>query len=168
VTTPLVFGDIVVVGSVTAGLVGIRVTRTGGSFAAERAWTIASMPINYSSLVPVGSCAYGLGPMDSLVCVNPRDSEKRKVQEGFFSGTMRTGFAGFIAMGNNILALTDGGWLMRIAAIARRLPGDRAREVLRPELVQPRLRGRQALPPRRQQPLLHRDRAVGGRPPTPI
>jgi outer membrane protein assembly factor BamB len=116
VTTPLVFGDVVVVGSITAGLVGVRVTKSGATLSAARAWTIPSMTVNYSSPVAIGAYVYGLGPMDSLISVNPRDDTKRTVQNAFFSGTMTTGFAGFLAMGGNLLVLTDGGWLMLITA----------------------------------------------------
>ena len=61
VTTPVVAGDMVLVASHQAGLIGIRVSKRAGAFTAERAWVDKGSAINFSSPVAVGGHLYGLG-----------------------------------------------------------------------------------------------------------
>lgn len=110
--TPMVLGDIVVVGSNGVGLLGIRVTRNGGRFAAEKAWAIPSLLVNFSSPVLMDGHVFGLGPANSLFCVDARSGATAWKRDRFFSGMVFTEYAGFIGMGRNLLVLTDGGQLL--------------------------------------------------------
>lgn len=116
VTTPVVMDDRVMVASFQAGLIGIKVSRQDSAFNAERAWTIRGLAINFSSPVAVGNHVYGIGPSNTLFCVDARTGEKAWAKEGFFADMAKTGYASFLVMNDNILALTDGGWLVLFAA----------------------------------------------------
>jgi outer membrane protein assembly factor BamB len=116
VTTPVVVDDVVVVGSYTAGLIGIRISRQGDGFHAERAWTAANLGVNFSSPVAVGHYLYGIGPANTLFCVDIRTGEKTWAGERFFGDMVHTGYASFMVMKNNLLILTDGGQLLLVAA----------------------------------------------------
>jgi hypothetical protein len=115
VTTPVVVADTVVVGSFQAGLIGIKVSKQGAVFGAEQAWVIRGLAVNFSSPVAIGDCVYGIGPSNSLFCVDVRTGRKVWVKEGFFADSVRTGYASFLVMNGNILALADGGRLFLIA-----------------------------------------------------
>jgi outer membrane protein assembly factor BamB len=112
---PVVVGDVVTVGSFTAGLIGIRVRKDGSAFQSERAWTLPGLGVNFSSPVAIGPRVYGLGPGNSLFCIDPQTGEKAWVREQFFGDTVETGWASFVAMGSNLLALTDKGALLLLA-----------------------------------------------------
>lgn len=114
--TPVVVGDMVVVGSITVGLVGVRVRKQGAGFTAERAWTVPSLGVNFSSPVSIGNYLHGLGPLNTLFCVDVTTGEKAWAEQRFFSQIVHTDFAAFLGMGANVLALTDGGWLVMVSA----------------------------------------------------
>ena len=116
VTTPVVVGDMVMVASHQAGLVGIRVSKAGDDFRAERAWVAKASAINFSDPVAVGSFLYGIGRSNALLCADVRTGENAWAQRGFFSGMVRRGYASFMVMKDNILVLTEGGQLLLIAA----------------------------------------------------
>ena len=116
VTTPVVVDDRVMVASFQAGLIGLKVSKEGDAFKAERAWTAKGLSINFSSPVAVGSFLYGLGPSNTLFCLDVRTGEKAWAKEGFFSDMVKTGYASFLVMGDSILALADGGQLVLFAA----------------------------------------------------
>jgi outer membrane protein assembly factor BamB len=116
VTTPVVVDDVVVVGSHQAGLIGIKVSKQGAALSAERAWTIRNLGVNFSSPVAVGGYVYGIGPASALFCVDPKTGEKAWVKDGFFSDSVKTGYASFMVMNDNLLILADGGQLFMVAA----------------------------------------------------
>jgi outer membrane protein assembly factor BamB len=114
VTTPVVVDDMVMVASYQAGLIGIRVSRQGDAFRAERAWAAKRWAINFSSPVAVGTYLYGLGPGKTLFCVDVRTGETAWANGGFFSGGK--GYASFLVMNENLLVLAEDGQLSLVAA----------------------------------------------------
>ncbi len=116
VTTPVVAGDMVLVASHQAGLIGIRLSRQGAALRAERAWVAKASAINFSSPVAVGNFLYGIGRSNTLFCADVRTGENAWARRGFFSGMVRRGYASFVVMKDNILVLTEGGQLLLIAA----------------------------------------------------
>jgi len=115
VTTPVVVGDMVMVASYQAGLIGLRVSRQGDGLAAERAWTLRGLAVNFASPVAIGPYLYGIGPMNTLFCVDVRTGEKAWAEERSFGDAVRTGYASFLVMGESLLILTDQGQLMLVA-----------------------------------------------------
>ncbi|HSV74913.1 MAG TPA: PQQ-binding-like beta-propeller repeat protein [Chthonomonadales bacterium] len=113
--TPLVVGDVVVAGSWTAGLTGVRVTRADGRVRAERAWHIPTLGVNFSSPVAIGRMVYGLGPGNRLFCVDASTGRQVWVADRFFSGTVSTDWAAFMVAGNDLLIHTDSGQLLHVA-----------------------------------------------------
>jgi len=124
ITTPVIVGDIVVVSSHQAGLIGIRVSRTAqsGAFTAERAWVAkGSAAINFSSPVAVGNFLYGLGRIRTLICIDVRTGRKAWAKDLASAKTFKKGHASFIVMKDNILVLAENGELLLIAAEAKAL-----------------------------------------------
>jgi outer membrane protein assembly factor BamB len=115
VTTPVVAGDMVVVSSHQAGLLGIKVTKEGGAVKAETAWTSKEAVINFACPVAVGNFLYGVGPARNLVCVDVRSGKTAWSQKGIFGPADRA-YGGLIVAGENLLVLTDGGQLLLVAA----------------------------------------------------
>ena len=117
VTTPVVRGSRVVVSSHQAGLIGIEVRRDGDAWSTEVAWKSMDAAINYSSPVAVGDYLYCVGPGKDLICVDVRNGDLKWSQPGMFqTSSAEKTHGGFIAMGSNILALTDTGELLLFAA----------------------------------------------------
>ena len=115
VTTPLVRGDIVIVSSHQAGLMGVRVTKTGESFEAVKAWVAKGSAINFCHPVLVGDYLYGLGPARTVECVDVRTGKRAWGKANFYSGDGK-GFASMIVAGDNILVLAETGELSLIGA----------------------------------------------------
>jgi outer membrane protein assembly factor BamB len=117
VTTPVVVDDMVMVASHQAGLVGIKVSKDGATFKADKAWTSKESAINFSSPVVVGGFLYGAGPSKNLICVDVHTGKQTWSKDGYFAETSGGSVhAGMIVMGPNILVLTDRGELVMIAA----------------------------------------------------
>ncbi len=114
--TPVVVDDTVLVSSHTAGLVGVRVTKQGETWSAERAWTNKEVAVNFCSPVAVKGYFYGLGPAKMMFCVDAKSGKTAWMKESFFGSAIRRGYAGFLTMRDTILVLTDGGQLLLIAA----------------------------------------------------
>jgi outer membrane protein assembly factor BamB len=115
--TPVAAGDMVVVSSFQAGLIGIKVSHEGEGFKAERAWAQKDSATNFSCPVAVGQSLYVLGPAKNLVCVDIPTGKQLWSQEGFFAtGSALTSHAGMLVMNNNILALIDSGELILFPA----------------------------------------------------
>ncbi|HVR35600.1 MAG TPA: PQQ-binding-like beta-propeller repeat protein [Methylomirabilota bacterium] len=117
VMTPVVVGDMVVAGSHQVGLTGIRVVRDGDGQKAEEAWVSRDAAVNFSSPVAVGGRIYGLGPAKNLFCVDVETGELLWSKEGPFASADKA-HAGFVVMGENVLALTDLGVLILFRATA--------------------------------------------------
>lgn len=117
--TPIVTDDMVIVGSNGVGLLGIRVSKSGGGLAAQRAWNLPSLLIDFSSPVLLDGRVYGLGPANSLFCVDARSGALLWKRDRFFSGLVGTDYASFLGMGKHLLVLTDGGTLLLLRPDAR-------------------------------------------------
>ena len=116
VTTPVVVGDIAMISSHEFGLVGVRIARSAGEFKASVAWTNKEAAINFASPVAVGEHLFGLGPAKNLVCVEAKSGRLAWSRDGYFTTAAGKAHASFLAMGKNILILTDNGQLVLIAA----------------------------------------------------
>jgi len=116
VTTPVVVGERVLVGSYRLGLVAVKVTRDGGDFKAAIAWTRKDLATNFSSPIAVGGYVYGVGPNQNVYCVKAADGELAWSQEKLIQGGGERAFASFLAMGQNLLMLSDGGELILFAS----------------------------------------------------
>ncbi|MEZ0266443.1 MAG: PQQ-binding-like beta-propeller repeat protein [Phycisphaerae bacterium] len=116
VTTPIVLGDLVIVASHQVGLVGVKVTKTGDEWKADKAYTVKEAAINFSSPVLVGQHFYGVGPQKNLICVEATTGKIAWSKDDFFAGNATRTHAGMILAGKNLLVLTDDGQLVMIAA----------------------------------------------------
>ncbi|MBY0458380.1 MAG: PQQ-like beta-propeller repeat protein [Gemmataceae bacterium] len=65
--TPLVVGDLVIGSTVTGGSVGLKVTRKGGTFAAEKEWFNKDLTCYFSTPVVVGEHLYMINGAASIV-----------------------------------------------------------------------------------------------------
>ena len=119
VMTPVVAGDMVVVSSFQAGLIGIKVSPNGSGFKAERVWTSTESASNFSCPVAMGQYLFGLGPAKDLVCVDIPTGKQIWAKEGYYtSGQALSSHAGMMVMGHNVLALMDSGELVLFPADA--------------------------------------------------
>lgn len=110
-TTPVVAGDVVVVGSHQLGLVGVKVSRQGDRFQVERAWTNKDLAPNVTSAVAIGQHLYGHGRGRTLFCVDAATGAAAWTRpDGVFCSPDRA-YATLIVMGQNILMLGQGGEL---------------------------------------------------------
>lgn len=114
--TPVVVDDMVIVSSHQAGLIGIKVTREGDALKAERAWEEKHLAINFASPVIVAGHLYGVGPAENLICVDAHTGKPAWSKDEFFHSPSGKEYAGILAMGQNLLILTDGGDLVMVAA----------------------------------------------------
>jgi outer membrane protein assembly factor BamB len=116
VTTPVVAGEMVAVSSHEFGIVGVRVRRDGGGFAASVAWTNKPAAINFASPVVDGKHLYGVGPAKNVVCVDMNTGELAWSKEGYFTSAAGKSHGAFLVLGRSLLLLTDGGQLIHLAA----------------------------------------------------
>jgi outer membrane protein assembly factor BamB len=116
ITTPIVAGNLVIVSTHEAGLLGIRVNRRGDTFAADTVWTSKSAAINCSSPVLVGEHLYGIGPSKRLECVDIRTGVTAWSEGGFAPEPLKRDWAAFLVLAGRILVLGDNGWLVLFEA----------------------------------------------------
>jgi outer membrane protein assembly factor BamB len=114
-TTPVVAGDLVIVGSYRAGLVGVKVSANGASLKAERAWSNKELPMNFSTPVCIGSHLYGLGPGRRLDCVEAETGKLAWSKQGYITTSAELAYAAFLVMGENLLMCTDDGQAILLA-----------------------------------------------------
>ena len=112
--TPVIFGDTVIVNSHTFGLAGTKIVREGGIIRAVPLWTNQELKINLSTPVRVGDYLYGQGPGQTYFCADAGTGQT-KWQAPWF-GAKGTENSSTIALGKNLLALTDIGELVLLAA----------------------------------------------------
>ncbi len=115
VTTPVVVGNMVMVGSYVFGLAGVKVTRDGADFKAETAWINKEAAINFASPVAVGDTIYGVGLQKNIYCAQAQTGQIAWSQTGLLWGSGEKAFAAFLVMGKNILMLSDSGELILFA-----------------------------------------------------
>jgi len=114
--TPVIFGDTVIVCSHTLGLVATKIVREGGALRAVPLWANTGLKINLSTPVRVGDFLYCQGPGQTYICADARTGETKWQGPGF--GARGTENASTIALGKNLLVLTDKGELVLVAAQA--------------------------------------------------
>jgi len=114
--TPVVVGDTVVISSHQAGLIGVKVAREGDKLTATRAWTNKDAATNFASPVAAGGYVYALGPQKNLICVDPASGKVAWSKGNVSAADAGHAHAAIIAMGQNLLVLTDGGTLLLVAA----------------------------------------------------
>jgi outer membrane protein assembly factor BamB len=109
--TPVILGDHVIVNSHTFGMVCVRITKEENGLKASQAWLNKDMKINVATSVAVGHYLFSHGPSKNFVCIDADTGKLLWEQSGFgkeYSSTM--------ALGQNLLVLTDDGELLLIAA----------------------------------------------------
>ena len=111
--TPVIVGDTVVVNSHSFGLVATRIAKTGGELRAEEAWANQTLKINLSTPVLVGSHLYSMGCNHDFVCVAADSGKLVWSGPGFGKGTKDNCCT--IAVGKNLLVLTEDGQLVLVA-----------------------------------------------------
>jgi outer membrane protein assembly factor BamB len=112
--TPVIFGDTIIVNSHTIGLVATKVVRQGGSVRAVPLWANRGLKINLSTPVRVGDCLYGQGPDQTYFCADVATGQtKWQVPWACTKGMENSST---IALGKNLLVLTDIGELLLLAA----------------------------------------------------
>jgi len=114
--TPVIMGDTVIVNSQTIGLVATKIIREGDALQAVPLWANKQLKINLSTSVQVGDYLYNQGPGSTYICADARTGEMKWRAPGF--GARDTANASTIAVGKNLLVLTDEGELVLIAARA--------------------------------------------------
>jgi outer membrane protein assembly factor BamB len=112
--TPVIFGDTVIVNSHTIGLVATKIVREGGELQAVPQWANKGLKINLSTPVRVGDYLYDQGPGQTYICADARTGQTKWQVPGF--GSSGTENSSTIALGNNLLVLTDAGELVLAAA----------------------------------------------------
>jgi outer membrane protein assembly factor BamB len=116
VMTPVVLGDLVVLGSHQSGLFGLKITRDGDRQEAQPAWTSKEAAVNFSSPVRVSEQLYGLGPAKEIFCLDLPSGEVKWKQTGVVTTSADKAHASFLVLGERILTLTDTGTLVLFAA----------------------------------------------------
>ena len=107
IATPVAFGDMVVVSSHEAGLLGFRVTPAADGLKAERAWVRKDLAINFSSPVLVGQFLYGLGSEEEALLPGRRDGPGQWVQDQRVASP--AAFVSLLVMKDNLFVLGDSG-----------------------------------------------------------
>lgn len=127
VTTPVVVGNIAMVASHQRGMIGAEIAHAavaGNStnpapstkWSASVKWESKEHTMNFASPVAVGEYLYGLGPSKNLFCLEAKTGKTMWSKEGYTPTTAERGHAAFLALGKNILVLTDVGEVVLFAA----------------------------------------------------
>ena len=111
VATPVIIGDNVLVNSHTIGLVCLKIEKDGDGQKATEAWVNKDLKINLATPVVVGQYLYTHGPAQNFVCIDSRTGKEMWRHDGFGKDYSST-----IALGKNLLVLTDLGELVLVAA----------------------------------------------------
>lgn len=111
--SPVVIGDQITVNSHTFGLRSFRVEKDTGGFKATEAWANADLKINLATPVLLDGHLYSQGANKDYVCVDAKTGALKWSQTGF--GLGRKDYASTIAIGKNLLALTEDGTLLLVA-----------------------------------------------------
>ncbi len=112
--SPVIIDDQVVVNSHTFGTRSFRIEKDTGGIKAAEAWANAALKINLASLVHLNGHLYGQGAAKDFVCVDAATGELKWSQAGF--GLGKKDYASTIAVGDKLLALTEDGTLLLVAA----------------------------------------------------
>lgn len=118
VTTPVVVDDVVMVASKEESLMGIEIAPqdTGSGWNATTRWQTTNYMVNFSSPVAVGRYIYGLGPEQNLFCLDTKTGKGMWSKDGFTTKPAEKAHLAMVAVGNNLLLLTEMGQLVLVAA----------------------------------------------------
>lgn len=111
--SPIVIGDQIAVNSHTFGLRSFRIKKDTGGFKATEAWANSDLKINLATPVLLNGHLYSQGASKDYVCVDAGTGAIKWSQAGF--GLGRKDYASTIAIGKNLLALTEDGTLLLVA-----------------------------------------------------
>ncbi|MFN0067122.1 MAG: PQQ-binding-like beta-propeller repeat protein, partial [Limisphaerales bacterium] len=117
--TPVVDGDRVIVSSHTLGLRAFRVAQSGDGLTAAAAWARPELKTSLATTVLVDGHLYGQGPERDFICVRAADGEIRWRQGGFGEKAL-VGYTATLAAGRRLLALTEDGQAVLLAASPER------------------------------------------------
>ena len=112
--TPVIYGDTVIINSHTIGLVATKITAQGRGLCAVPLWANEELKINLSTPVRVGDYLLDQGPDQTYICADARTGQTMWQAPGF--GSRGTENSSTIAIGENLLVLTDEGELVLIEA----------------------------------------------------
>jgi outer membrane protein assembly factor BamB len=112
--TPVIDGDRVVVNSHTLGLLCFKIEKDAAGLKAVEAWANRDLKINLATPVLVDGHLYCQGAARDYVCVDARTGVQKWAQPGFGAG--KKDYASTIAVGKNLLVLTEDGTLVLLAA----------------------------------------------------
>ncbi len=116
VAAPIIYHDMVVVGSHEIGLVATRIVKIGDSIAAEEAWKRGKEAgPNFSSPVVVGDHMYYL-VKKQVICLDLKSGQQAWAQDGCVVSSPDKGFASFMVMTDKIVMLNDTGELIMFKA----------------------------------------------------
>ncbi len=116
IAAPVVFDDLVIVGSHQVGLIATRILNQDGMIRTEEAWKHGKEKgPNISSPILMGGHLYLLAGTQTL-CLDARTGEQKWAQDGMVISPERGAFGAFIGIGENMLMLTDLGELILFKA----------------------------------------------------
>ena len=117
ITAPVVYGDLVIVGSHEVGLVATRVIRgEDGEIRAEEAWRLGkAMGPNFASPVCIGDHLYLLAGKE-IVCLEAETGRTAWARKGIVNTEAGRAFAAFMGLGARVLVLSDRGELILFEA----------------------------------------------------
>ncbi len=111
--SPVIIGDHIAVNSHTFGLRSFRIEKDTGGFKATEAWANPDLKINLATPVLLDGHLYSQGANKDYVCVDASTGVLKWSQTGF--GLGRKDYASTIAIGKNLLTLTEDGTLLLLA-----------------------------------------------------
>ena len=111
--SPVIFGDNVTVNSHTFGLVCYQISKDTGGLKATERWANRDLKINLATPVLADGALYCQGADRDYVCVDAKTGALRWTQSGF--GLGKKDYASTIAVGQNLLVLTEDGTLLLLA-----------------------------------------------------
>jgi outer membrane protein assembly factor BamB len=116
IVAPIVYGDVVIVGSHEFGLVATRVVKKNGQIGTQEAWKLGKeMGPNFASPICVGDHLYMLAGKQ-VVCLDAKTGKQAWAKDGNVRTTPDRAFAAFVGMGDRILMLNDMGELILFKA----------------------------------------------------
>ena len=112
--SPVIFGDNVTVNSHTFGLACYQISKDTGGLKVTEHWANRDLKINLATPVLADGALYCQGADRDYVCVDAKTGALRWTQAGF--GLGKKDYASTIAVGQNLLVLTEDGTLLLLAA----------------------------------------------------
>lgn len=111
--TPVIDGDNVIVNSHTIGLLAFKISKDSGGWQANPAWANQELKINLATPVLVDGHLYCQGANKDYICAEAATGKLKWSQPGFGQG--RRDYSSTIAVGKNLLVLTEDGTLLLLA-----------------------------------------------------